>query len=58
MTKYAEIIKRPEDTKFILEKAYYIANEGRPGPVWIDVPLDIQNKEIKINSLKGFKIPK
>ncbi len=58
LTKYAEIIKRPEDTKFILEKAYYIANEGRPGPVWIDVPLDIQNKEIKINSLKGFKIPK
>lgn len=42
MTKYATMIKDPKDILTELEKAYYIALEGRPGPVWIDIPLDIQ----------------
>tara|TARA_B100000989_G_scaffold299007_1_gene291877 strand:+ start:191 stop:1882 length:1692 start_codon:yes stop_codon:yes gene_type:complete len=58
LTKYCEIIKRPNDTKYILEKAFYYANEGRPGPVWIDIPLDVQNKTIIKSSLKKFIIPK
>ena len=57
LTKYCEIIKKPEDVKYVLEKAYYLANEGRPGPVWIDVPLDVQNKKVKIESLKSFSYP-
>jgi len=42
VTKYAEMIMKPEDTLYHLEKAVYIAKEGRPGPVWIDVPMDVQ----------------
>lgn len=58
LTKYCEIIKSPNDVRYILEKAFYYALEGRPGPVWIDVPLDIQRKTIKIKNLRKFKIPK
>ena len=46
ITKYAQIIKNPKDTKYILEKAFYIATSGRPGPVWIDIPLDVQKHQI------------
>ena len=55
ITKYAEIIKNPKDTKYILEKAYYMATSGRPGPVWIDIPQNIQKFEINPSNLKGFK---
>ena len=55
LTKYAEIIKKPNDVKYILEKAFFHANNGRPGPVWIDVPLDIQKSTINIKKLKSFK---
>ena len=56
ITKYAQIIKNPKDTKYILEKAYHLATSGRPGPVWIDIPLDVQKHEINPKKLKGFKI--
>lgn len=42
MTKYAEMIVDPKTVKYHLQKALYLARSGRPGPVWIDVPLDIQ----------------
>jgi acetolactate synthase-1/2/3 large subunit len=42
ITKYAETILRPEDIRYHLEKAVYLALNGRPGPVWIDIPLDVQ----------------
>jgi acetolactate synthase I/II/III large subunit len=42
VTKYAVILKNPLDAKKVLDKALYIATHGRPGPVWIDVPLDVQ----------------
>ena len=58
ITKYAEIIKDPNMTKYILEKAFFLATNGRPGPVWIDIPLDVQKFEIDPNKLKSFKIPK
>ncbi len=54
LTKYCEIIKRPQDVRYVLEKAYYEANEGRPGPVWIDVPLDIQKQEVDEKKLRKF----
>jgi len=56
ITKYAQIIKNPKDTKYILEKAYHFATSGRPGPVWIDIPLDVQKYEINPKKLKGFNI--
>ena len=55
LTKYAEIIKKPNDVKYILEKAFFYAKNGRPGPVWIDVPLDVQKSTINIKKLKSFK---
>lgn len=42
MTKYAEMIIDPRMVKYHLQKALYLAKNGRPGPVWLDVPLDIQ----------------
>ncbi|OGI00794.1 MAG: hypothetical protein A2104_06465 [Candidatus Melainabacteria bacterium GWF2_32_7] len=40
--KYAEIVKNPYEIGRVLDKAIYIATHGRPGPVWIDVPIDVQ----------------
>ena len=57
ITKYAVMIKKPEDIKYHLEKAYYLSLEGRPGPVWLDIPANIQNSNININNLKSFSIP-
>jgi acetolactate synthase-1/2/3 large subunit len=42
MTKYAEMIIDPKTVKYHIDKAIYLATHGRPGPVWLDVPLDIQ----------------
>ena len=58
ITKYAVMIEKPEDIAFELDKAFYLMNEGRKGPVWIDVPLDIQNMRVDENSLPRFNCPK
>lgn len=47
VTKYAVMIKNPNEIKYHLKKAIYIATHGRPGPVWIDIPLDVQSTYIK-----------
>ena len=53
ITKYSVVLSKDSDVEFELSKAYKIANEGRPGPVWIDVPLDIQSKKfIKSKTVK------
>jgi acetolactate synthase-1/2/3 large subunit len=54
MTKYAVQVNKAEDIKYHLEKAYYLAKEGRPGPVWLDIPLDIQKADINPDELKGY----
>ena len=54
ITKYAVMIDKPEDIRYHLEKAVYLAKHGRPGPAWIDVPLDMQNSQIDENSLRPF----
>ena len=54
MTKYAVMIKNKTDIKKILDKAYFLATNGRPGPVWIDIPLDIQSADVNPNKLKGW----
>ena len=58
ITKYAVTVMNPDKIKYHLEKAIYLAKEGKPGPVWIDIPLDIQSSEIQEKSLKGYSIPK
>lgn len=55
ITKYAVMITKPESIRYHLEKAYFLATSGRPGPVWIDVPQDIQYALINPKKLKGFK---
>ena len=54
ITKYATMITDANDIAYEIEKAYYLANEGDKGPVWIDIPLDIQNARIEENELKHF----
>lgn len=54
VTKYAVQIQNPEDIKYEMEKAAAVAMNGRPGPVWIDIPLDIQASQVDIDELKGF----
>ena len=54
MTKYAKLIEKPEDVKYELEKAIYEATNGRPGPVLLDIPINIQKQEIEPQELIGY----
>jgi acetolactate synthase-1/2/3 large subunit len=54
VTKYAVRVTDPADVLYELEKAYHIAGTGRPGPVWIDIPMDIQAARIDRASLRSF----
>ncbi|MCH5248876.1 MAG: thiamine pyrophosphate-binding protein [Lachnospiraceae bacterium] len=54
VTKYAALVEQPEDILYHLEKAFYYAMEGRRGPVWLDIPLDVQAAEIDVEKLKHF----
>ena len=58
ITKYAVTVMEPNQIKFHLDKAVYLAKEGRMGPVWIDIPLDAQGAIIDENKLKTFNKPK
>ena len=57
MTKYAVQVNDPLRIRYELEKACYLATSGRPGPVWVDIPLDVQTVQIKPEELEGFDIP-
>ncbi len=58
ITKYACVAKDPKDILFVLQRAFYEATSGRKGPVWIDVPLDIQGAPLPdINNLREFHPP-
>ncbi len=54
ITKYAVVVTDPKTIRYHLEKAVYLAKTGRPGPVWIDIPLDIQAAQIAETELVGF----
>lgn len=56
VTKYAETVMKAENIRYHLEKAVYLAMHGRRGPVWLDIPLDIQNAEVNPDRLVGFDI--
>lgn len=55
ITKYAAMVKDPYDIRYHLEKAVYLATTGRPAPVWIDIPLDIQGSYVEEKKLKKFE---
>lgn len=54
MTKYCEMVIDPKRIRFCLEKALYLAQSGRPGPCWLDIPLDIQGAFVETEELDGF----
>ncbi len=54
MTKYAVMITNPKMVKYHLDKALYLARIGRPGPVWLDIPLDIQGSYINTDDFVEF----
>lgn len=58
ITKFAYQVKDPNEIKYVLEKAYFIANEGRPGPVLIDIPMNFQREKINLKKMNTFKPPK
>ncbi len=54
VTKYAVFVDNKDDIRYELEKAYFIAKSGRPGPVLIDIPMDIQRAEINKDELRRY----
>ena len=58
ITKFTYQLKNPNEIKYVLEKAFYLSNQGRPGPVLVDIPMDFQRAQINLKKIKSFKIPK
>jgi acetolactate synthase I/II/III large subunit len=54
MTKYAVQVNDPTEIKYHLEKACELATQGRPGPVWVDIPLNVQSVDINPDELVGW----
>jgi acetolactate synthase-1/2/3 large subunit len=54
ITKYCVMVTDPQSIRYHIEKAFYLATSGRPGPVWLDIPLDVQASKIDPETLKGF----
>jgi acetolactate synthase-1/2/3 large subunit len=54
MTKYAVMIENPKMIRYELEKAWHLAVTGRPGPVWVDIPVNFQGTEIETSELPGY----
>lgn len=54
ITKYAVTVSNAEEIAYHMDKALFLAKEGRKGPVWIDVPLNIQNSMVNEDKLKRF----
>ena len=55
MTKYAVMIEDPKTIRFHLERAWFLANSGRPGPVWIDIPVNYQGMYIETDELNSYE---
>lgn len=55
ITKYATMVTDPKSIKYHLDRAVYEATTGRKGPVWLDIPLDVQATQIDENALEGWQ---
>lgn len=55
VVKYSEMLMDAKRIRYCLEKAYHIAITGRPGPCWLDIPLDIQGSYVDIEELIGYE---
>jgi acetolactate synthase-1/2/3 large subunit len=54
ITKYSVFISEPESIAYHLERAWFLAQSGRPGPCWLDIPVDVQAARIEPNSLAHY----
>jgi acetolactate synthase I/II/III large subunit len=54
VTKYANVVLDPNQIRYELELAYFMATSGRPGPVWLEIPLDVQDSQVEESLLPGF----
>ncbi len=54
MTKYAHMVTEPSEIRYHLEKAWYLCMNGRKGPVWLDIPVDVQAAPVESEDLHGF----
>lgn len=54
MTKYSEMVIDPMRIRFCMEKALYLAQSGRKGPTWLDIPLNVQGAYVETEELIGF----
>lgn len=54
ITKYAVLVKDPKTIRYHLEKAIHLAQSGRPGPCWLDIPVDVQSAMIDPDTLAGY----
>jgi acetolactate synthase-1/2/3 large subunit len=57
LTKYSTLLTNPNNIRYVMEKAFYEAYSGRPGPVWIDIPQDLQWAQVDPEKLDGFVPP-
>lgn len=56
IVKYATVLQNPDQVREVMDKAIYLATSGRPGPVWVDVPVDVQGALINVDELTGFDV--
>src|SRR6202167_241009 len=54
ITKYAVLVTDPESIVYHLERAWYLAQNGRPGPCWLDIPVDVQSAQIEPEQLRHY----
>lgn len=54
MTKYAVMLEEPMQIRYVLERAWHLAVTGRPGPVWIDIPVNFQGCYVETEELEGY----
>ncbi len=54
ITKYSVLVNEPESIAYHLERAWYLAQNGRPGPCWLDVPVDVQSAQVDPGSLRHY----
>lgn len=57
LCKYSVMVNDPQEIRFHLDKAVFLAKSGRPGPVWLDIPMDVQGSMVDPKALKGYTPP-
>src|SRR5207237_3165659 len=54
ITKYADIVTEPKNIRRQLERAWFLAASGRPGPCWLDIPIDVQSSMVEQDALAPY----